>query len=80
MLADGAAINNHLRTEVPKLDIKSSAFKLPRDQNEPWSAVKQNLDDATSVVRIGTEELVGCSVVVAISDKAVWMGKLYLLH
>ncbi|KAL9026285.1 MAG: hypothetical protein Q9180_007507, partial [Flavoplaca navasiana] len=76
----GAAINNHLRTEVPRLDIKSSAFKLPRDQNEKWSAVKQNLDDATSIVRTGTEELVGCSVVVAISDKEVWMGKLYLPH
>ncbi|KAL8893446.1 MAG: hypothetical protein Q9192_005253 [Flavoplaca navasiana] len=71
---DGAAINNHLRTEVPKLDIKSSAFKFSRDEKEPWSAVKQNLNDATGVVRIGTEELIGCNVVVAISDKEVWMG------
>ncbi|KAL8997677.1 MAG: hypothetical protein Q9169_003084 [Polycauliona sp. 2 TL-2023] len=74
VLADSNAIDDHLRNEVPKLDAASSAYHESRDANRGWSAIKQPLKGAKQIVRVGTEGLVGCNVVVAISDQEVWMA------
>ena len=61
--------------EVPKLTRDFSAYKEERDQNRKWSAIKQPLEDATDSVRVGTDGLVGCNVILVVSDKEVWIGE-----
>lgn len=73
VMASGDAINEYLRTEVPNLGSLFSAFSLGQDKGR--SAVKQPLEGAHGIFRVGVYGLIVCSVIVAFSDKKVCMGK-----
>ena len=74
-LGNSGAINQYMMEQVPKIqDADLVPYVTLRDEGKGWSAVTQDLEAAQDLVRMGMQGLYGCNIIVAVSDKMVYMG------